>query len=237
MLQFFKKIRQQLLNENKLKKYFLYAIGEIILVVIGILIALQINNWNNRRIEKQDEIVSYESIKQQISEDKNALLASKKLNNQLFNQYVYANQIISTNDYSKMDTLAYLSMQLSRYSDFDRSGNIYETLINSGDLKLLKNKEIPNRLQNLEMAYNRINKLEDINWEIIIEELSPELKGVIKYANMQVIQPEKLFSTELQNFIIESIFLNRGKEEAYNKAIDEIQAIIKLIHTELESYQ
>jgi hypothetical protein len=46
MVKFFRKIRQKLLSENKFSKYFIYAIGEIVLVVIGILIALQINNWN-----------------------------------------------------------------------------------------------------------------------------------------------------------------------------------------------
>jgi len=49
MIKFFRKIRQNLLIENKTAKYFKYAIGEIILVVIGILIALQINNWNEAR--------------------------------------------------------------------------------------------------------------------------------------------------------------------------------------------
>ena len=46
MIKFFRKIRQNLLSENKFSKYLIYAIGEIILVVIGILIALQINNLN-----------------------------------------------------------------------------------------------------------------------------------------------------------------------------------------------
>src|SRR5210317_1401641 len=50
MIKFFRKIRQKLLMENKTSKYLKYAIGEIILVVIGILIALQINNWNTDRI-------------------------------------------------------------------------------------------------------------------------------------------------------------------------------------------
>jgi hypothetical protein len=49
MIKFFRKIRQQLLIENKFSKYLLYAIGEIVLVVIGILIALSINNWNEKR--------------------------------------------------------------------------------------------------------------------------------------------------------------------------------------------
>jgi len=53
MIKFFRKIRQRLLTENKFSKYLLYAIGEIVLVVIGILIALSINNWNQKRIETE----------------------------------------------------------------------------------------------------------------------------------------------------------------------------------------
>lgn len=57
MIKFFRKIRQRLLSENKFNKYLIYAVGEIILVVIGILIALQINNWNELNKKKQDERV------------------------------------------------------------------------------------------------------------------------------------------------------------------------------------
>ena len=53
MIKLFRKIRQKLLAENKISKYLIYAIGEIILVVIGILIALQINNWNESNKEKK----------------------------------------------------------------------------------------------------------------------------------------------------------------------------------------
>ncbi len=49
MIKFFRKIRQRLLSENKFSKYLIYAIGEIVLVVIEILIALQINTWNESR--------------------------------------------------------------------------------------------------------------------------------------------------------------------------------------------
>jgi hypothetical protein len=56
MIKFFRKIRQNLLMENKTGKYLKYAIGEIILVVIGILIALQINNWNeNQKLETKTQ--------------------------------------------------------------------------------------------------------------------------------------------------------------------------------------
>lgn len=51
MIKFFRRIRKSLLSENKFSKYLFYAMGEIVLVVIGILIALQINNWNENRAE------------------------------------------------------------------------------------------------------------------------------------------------------------------------------------------
>ena len=55
MIKFFRKIRQNLLSEGKTGKYLKYAIGEIILVVIGILIAVSINNWNEARKDKIKE--------------------------------------------------------------------------------------------------------------------------------------------------------------------------------------
>jgi len=59
MIKFFRKIRQQLIAQNKFTKYLLYAIGEIILVVIGILIALQVNNYNEA---KKQEIKTKEIL-------------------------------------------------------------------------------------------------------------------------------------------------------------------------------
>lgn len=55
MIKLFRNIRQNLLNEGKTSKYIKYVIGEIILVVIGILIALQVSNWNQNRIKIAQE--------------------------------------------------------------------------------------------------------------------------------------------------------------------------------------
>jgi len=62
MIKFFRKIRQRLLTENKFSKYLIYAIGEIVLVVIGIIIALQINNWNETRKALNAELYLYGKI-------------------------------------------------------------------------------------------------------------------------------------------------------------------------------
>jgi tetratricopeptide (TPR) repeat protein len=62
MIKFFRKIRQKLLTENKFSKYLLYAIGEIVLVMVGILLALQVNNWNELRKKEEAEIQLYHKI-------------------------------------------------------------------------------------------------------------------------------------------------------------------------------
>ena len=78
MIKFFRHIRKSLLMENKTSKYFKYAIGEIILVVIGILIALQINNWNESR-KLQEETNTYLNQKLvNLNEDKIRLIELKE---------------------------------------------------------------------------------------------------------------------------------------------------------------
>jgi hypothetical protein len=69
MIKFFRKIRQKTLTENKFGKYLTYAIGEIILVVIGILIALAINNWNENRKLKAQELASMQEIVENLEYD------------------------------------------------------------------------------------------------------------------------------------------------------------------------
>jgi phage terminase large subunit GpA-like protein len=72
MIKFFRRIRQKLLSENRFSKYLIYALGEIVLVVIGILIALQINNWNQ---EQQ----TAEVLNQFVSEFKKEVYSSLKV--------------------------------------------------------------------------------------------------------------------------------------------------------------
>ncbi|MFY0594729.1 DUF6090 family protein [Roseivirga sp.] len=69
MIKFFRKIRRNLLSEGKTGKYLKYAIGEIILVVIGILIALQINNWNENRKNEEQGIIQKKALKIELEND------------------------------------------------------------------------------------------------------------------------------------------------------------------------
>jgi hypothetical protein len=69
MIKFFRKIRQRLLTENKFSKYLIYAIGEIVLVVIGILIALSINNWNEHKKTESKIRTSLLALKSDLIQD------------------------------------------------------------------------------------------------------------------------------------------------------------------------
>ena len=69
MIKFFRKIRQQLLSENKFTKYLIYAVGEIVLVVIGILIALSINNSNDAEKLRLKERVVLTQMQQNLKND------------------------------------------------------------------------------------------------------------------------------------------------------------------------
>ena len=69
MIKFFRKIRYELMETRKTGKYLKYAVGEILLVVIGILIALQINNWNEAKKDLKEQITVLKNIKKDVLAD------------------------------------------------------------------------------------------------------------------------------------------------------------------------
>lgn len=102
MIKFFRKIRQNLLLDNKTGTYLKYALGEIVLVVIGILIALSINNWNQQRVlKKQSDLVLY-NLQQDIKKSKNELQkATEFLKSRIDKRLNYLN----TNKQDQSDSL------------------------------------------------------------------------------------------------------------------------------------
>ena len=78
MIHIFRRIRQKMLTENKFSRYLLYALGEIFLVIIGILIALQINNWNDKRIDKNQLNTSLHSMIEELNRNNQFLKTEKE---------------------------------------------------------------------------------------------------------------------------------------------------------------
>ena len=146
MIKFFRKIRQKLLSENKFSKYFIYAVGEIVLVVIGILIALQINNWNEQRKERAVEVNFLKNLR--------ADLVSEIDNNTLFANYRFqkakaSSDLINGAEPQTMEDLERYTDTYERvfiWNTFVPNNNTYKELLSSGNLSFIKNDSIKNRL-------------------------------------------------------------------------------------------
>ena len=232
-MKLFRGFRQQLIHDKNLKKYLLYAIGEILLVMIGILLAFQVDNWNEDREKKIEEIRTYENIREQILGDKKLIQGQRNFNDNYLAQFEYGLKIIMENDRTQLDTLASIIPNLMNYSDFDREGNIYETLVNSGKIQLLRNQSIVNRIRLLEQRYNYLNRMENISYDIMIGYVAPGINPVMNFSTAEIIKQERIFSYEFQNIIFLLIRVMGEKEDTYLSAIDEIDRILALIDEEL----
>lgn len=233
MLLNLKKIRKKLLEEGKLTKYLTYAFGEIVIVSIGILLALYLNNWNQNRAENKLEIQYYQSIKNQLNEDLNILTGEIYYNQSYYSQFSYASNLIRSDAKTEIDTLGKIAFNMLRYSDFRRKSNIYQTLINSGEVIVLKNNNIIEKLQSLEEMYLYINRLEETHSTVIISQIIPEIKETLQVDPIKVVRPEFIFSYKFKNNFDLLTGLMKEKLDAYKQAENLIETIIDLIEKEL----
>jgi len=160
MIKFFRKIRQNLLSDGETGKYLKYAAGEIILVVIGILIALQLNEWNDHRkqlkLEKEYYCRLLDDVKLDNEQIQNLLqLAEERL--------VASNESVRLllNDSSKkigIGTQVYLSGK-AIYSDFEPNNSAYEDLKSGANLNIISDKSI---IKALNHYFNRVEELKSI---------------------------------------------------------------------------
>jgi len=173
MIKFFRRIRHQLLTENKFSKYLVYAIGEIVLVVIGILIALQINNWNinqkNSRLEQSMlvdidlEISSnIERLNIAIDRHEQSLLAAEGFI-ELFDD---PRKLSKASD----STVTELLFTMDYNHTYDPTRGILESIISSGQINFLRNKELKYLLASIESLTKDVNES-----TIIIETQRPIL--------------------------------------------------------------
>lgn len=232
MSEIFLKLRIKEMLEGKMKRYLIFGIVEVFLVVTGILIALSINNWDNKKSQRTDELKIYENINNRIIEDKKELQGTIDYNKRLYTQFQFANQIINENDRSKVDTLAQIALELFNYSDFNRSSNVYQNLINSGELKLLNNATIITKLQDLEEAYIYLNRVETIHQQVILDAIGPVILNNINLSSSVAEKPDELYTFQFQNLILASIGLMEEKDEIYKRAQGEIDEISRLIEDE-----
>lgn len=162
MIRFFRNIRQKLAAENKVMQYLRYAIGEILLVVIGILIALQVNNWNEGRKDKLEVEKVLENLESEFQENlrnlndvilklDTVILANKKIFD-LFNQQ---NEKYSG---SQIDSLLYPALLSPNWRPTDY---VLNDLKNSGRLSKLSNLMLKRLLFNWSRFIGELNEVQE----------------------------------------------------------------------------
>ena len=142
-----------MLTENKFSKYLLYAIGEIILVVIGILIALQINNQNELRKAREKEVDYLQNLKVDLQSE---ILNSKAFAAYHFGKVEACSQLINGDAPETINDLQVYTNtyeQVFVWYDFVPNNNTFNELLSSGNLSLIKNDSIKNGLLDLEKHY------------------------------------------------------------------------------------
>ena len=141
MLKFFRKIRRKIIDEGNLKSYLFYSIGEILLVVIGILIAVQINNSNLNNSNEKELHNSYENLYLDL---KNDIIKFKEVNSVLEDRIEAARSILllllKKNDISDIKELHKISEIWNPRLSYNNG--MYQTFIGTGLLYKEKNEEI-----------------------------------------------------------------------------------------------
>ncbi len=233
MIKFFRKIRYDLIGKNKTGKYLKYAIGEIVLVVIGILIAISINNWKQSIDLKKVEQNLCNDLIQELQNDLFEIQGNRIFNTKYLLRYKYASEIIINDTLKKLtDTLGTIATEIINFSDFKNEESAYNKLATSGKLELITNKEILGRLQNLGVLYNYINRLE-VNQEQIMFTIVPKTYKYLRLKPFQVMQPKELYDYKFHNDIELLIKVGIEKNGLYDQGEKDILALISLLEKEL----
>lgn len=248
MIKFFRNIRKKLLTESKTSKYFKYAIGEIVLVVVGILIALQINNWNNEFGNKRDEqhivkSLNFEfkknrvNLQEYIQHHKKILSSAKDI----------MNLIGEPKEILDKYNLDSLQAQTLDYRTYKPSQAVVLDLISSGKLNLISSDSLRAKLfewsSKLEENQENYLTLDEIGQNLVLPFLSKNasMKNIDNYGFLQWNKKTKLkhdnhnmfqdieFENVMDNqswAILNHIMALEGLENAMDRIIKETNKIL-----------
>lgn len=224
MIKLFRKIRQNLLSEGRTGKYLKYAAGEIVLVVVGILIALQINNWNESRKQSTTEKEFITSLKNDLKQDKAFIEYVIELNEPRMAAYEILNSNIHNlynNDRKSLDSLFTIYFRSQR-TFYPLSGS-YESAISGNQIAIFRNKKLVQKVVKLyNSTYNRLidnGRILDERWDFLSKKYSYE-RRTGKFREMKPEQLSEFLDDVYHHFKQMGWYL-----ESLNLALTEIDKI------------
>lgn len=252
MLRFFRKIRLKLFRENKVTHYLLYALGEIILIVIGILLAMEIGNWNEQRKIRQLELVYLEGLKSEFVQSRAKLQTLIEVNRNVYEDAKKIADYITSQQFPEEQQLSTLIFNAFSYEQaYNPNNSLLNEVISTGYLKNITNSELRMELSSWESVVQSIHRQEatlreqrekvlDIfrkngSMRSILEqvEIVDKQMGLVKrdqvYSNLSVINSRE-FENNLLPYILTGIMTENTH---YMPLLERIERILDLIENEI----
>jgi len=246
MIKIFRKIRQQLLTDNKFRKYLLYAIGEIVLVVIGILIALQINNSNEYHKKNIQETKFLLNIKNEFIKNQEELKDNIESHKYVALQIHELSKLMNPNPKeiasSKFDSLISAMSFIPEFKPVT-------TIVFSEKLELLKDENLKKLISSWSNEIDKYSHVAKINYDYYFFYIYPFLSRNYPMKNMIAalkMGNESSFDVDMSSVLSNSVFENhvamrglnaQGLLDQATTLFDLQKRIIEFIELKLEEYK
>lgn len=252
MLRLFRKLRQRVLLQNNFTRYIVYALGEIVLIVIGILIALGINNWNKNNQAKDREAFYLSGLQTEFERSKTKLKTLIEVNQLNYNEAKKIASFITEETPLTEAQLSELLFQSFSYEiAYNPNNSLLNELIGSGGLQDISSPQLRKHLTNWESQIQSVNRQEATlraQREKVLEVFSAnqgnvrtilDLSGVSEQvmhlkptenhaSNLKVVKNQE-FENQLLMFILTGVATETSH---YNPLMQEIDTLLNLIETE-----
>jgi hypothetical protein len=209
MIKFFRKIRQNLLMENKIGKYFKYAIGEIILVVIGILIALSINNWNEESKNNAKSVNYINRLIADISKDTTTINTQIKQgveDEKIYKGYFEFLKQGNINPEHLKDSIDELPQS---WEMLDFTQTTYNELISSGNFDVINEKKRIALIEYYELSESFKDMINDKKILVVKEDINAK-----KYLDAQTFIPTSFYKSI--NHVPGDAYIAQGLKHRHN---------------------
>jgi len=218
MIKFFRHVRQKLLAENRFSKYLLYAIGEIILVVIGILIALQINNWNENTKSIELEKTYYCKIAEDLQVDiRNIDSSLVNIDKRLKITERFLKNLLKIQNDKAVILKDFLATY--RHYKFIPTKAAITDITSSGKLEKLRNQPLKKRILGYYTAQDKATNIIDLNYKGLVEKLF-DVEKFSDFGFQEIPQYQKLFDTELQGLLSSTKWQQKPNDQLFIKTKD-----------------
>jgi hypothetical protein len=239
MLKIFRKLRQNFIVANKIGTYLLYAIGEVILIVIGILLALNISNWNDERKTRAKEEFFLAKLTSNLSTD------VKYLNQMIAYEGDVANHLdsilkIVRNPYKfRVESLRNHSHALFSFKRFNTTKTAFDNLVSSGQIDIIRNQLLVEKL----FIYYRDVDEQSISGDAALASYSRNTVGpffmqfdfLSKETESTIRKQKSLMEYHLEpaveNLVVSKLSFIKSQIEAYNNLVDSAEELIKLLES------